>query len=277
MQRNRRPAAREFLTCSRRVSRRARAAHAGKARWERTRAPDLTETGAAAWRGITPAILLAGFPRHRLSMLPPTRRCSSIASSPASQSIRCSEGSASRGHREGSGRATSSTLTVSGKRNESRASDRGQKLLPPAVITRYARKSLSEIVFCKFGQRAVSDPRSGVNSVPQRRTFASQWDSRTRPAKRQHHRCIGCEKRPCWICLVFGLRVSSVKTLRRSWVWPTFRPVTRLPIPCGDGSARAFAPCVDAGGQQQRYRHWIKDGDKRQSDEPDRSLKIRGG
>jgi len=128
-------------------------------------------------------------------MLRPTRRCSSIASSPASQSIRCSQGSASRGHREDSARATSSTLTVPGKRNESRASDRGQKLLPPAVITRYARKSLSEIVFCKIGQQAVSDPRSGVNSVPQRRTFAPQWDSRTRPAKRQHHRCIGCAKK----------------------------------------------------------------------------------
>jgi hypothetical protein len=46
---------------------------------------------------------------------------------------------------------------------------------------------------------------------------------------------------------------------------------------CGDGSARAFAPCVNTGGKQQRHRHRIKDGDKRQSDEPDRSLKIRGG
>jgi hypothetical protein len=34
---------------------------------------------------------------------------------------------------------------------------------------------------------------------------------------------------------------------------------------------------VNAGGKQQRHRHRIKDGDKRQSDEPDRSLKIRGG
>jgi hypothetical protein len=154
-------------------------------------APDLTETEAAAWRGITP---LAS-PRHRLTMLPPTR-CSSIASSPASQSIRCSQGSASRGHREGSGRATSPTLTVARKRKERRASDRGQKLLPPAVIAPYARKSLSEIVFCKIGQLAVSDPTSVVNSVPQRRPLAPQWDSRARSTKRQHHRCIGCEKRP---------------------------------------------------------------------------------
>ena len=48
-------------------------------------------------------------------------------------------------------------------------------------------------------------------------------------------------------------------------------------MPGGEGSARIFAPCVNAGGEQQRYRHWIKHGDKRQSDEPDRSLKIRGG
>ena len=98
------------------------------------------------------------------------------------------------GHREGSGRATSSTLTVPSKRKERRASDRGQKLLPPAVIAPYARKSLSEIVLCQISQRAVSDPTSGVNSVQQRRSLAPQWDSRPRRAKRQHHRCIGCEK-----------------------------------------------------------------------------------
>ncbi len=98
------------------------------------------------------------------------------------------------GHRQYSGRATSSTLAVPGKRNKSTASDRGQKLLPPAVIAPYARKSLSEIVFRQIGQRAVSDQTSGVNSVLQRRTVATQCDSRARPAKRQHRRCIGCEK-----------------------------------------------------------------------------------
>jgi len=34
---------------------------------------------------------------------------------------------------------------------------------------------------------------------------------------------------------------------------------------------------VNTGGEQQRYRHRIKDSDERQGDEPDRSLKIRGG
>ena len=48
-------------------------------------------------------------------------------------------------------------------------------------------------------------------------------------------------------------------------------------MPCGGGSARVFAPCVNASGEQQRHRHRIKDGDKRQGDEPNRSLKIRGG
>ena len=90
------------------------------------------------------------------------------------------------------------------------------KAAPPAVIAPQSRKSLSEIVFCKFGQQAVSNLTAGVNSVSQRNPLAPQWDSRPRPAKRQHHGCIGCEKRPCWICLVFGLQVSSVKTLRRS-------------------------------------------------------------
>ena len=47
-------------------------------------------------------------------------------------------------------------------------------------------------------------------------------------------------------------------------------------MPCGQGSARVFAPCVNASGEQQRRRYRIKDGDKRQSEEPDRSLKIRG-
>ena len=45
----------------------------------------------------------------------------------------------------------------------------------------------------------------------------------------------------------------------------------------GNGSARIFAPCVNAGGEQERHRHRIKHGDKRQSKKPIHSLKIRGG
>ena len=109
--------AREFLTSSRQVSRRARAAHAGKARWERTRAPNLTETWAAAWRGITPAILLEGFPAsppehasaNEKMLLHRVVPC--VAVDPMLRRI------GPPGHREGSGRATSSTLTVPGKRN----------------------------------------------------------------------------------------------------------------------------------------------------------------
>ena len=34
---------------------------------------------------------------------------------------------------------------------------------------------------------------------------------------------------------------------------------------------------MNAGSEQQRHRHRIKDGDERQSEQPDRSLKIHGG
>jgi hypothetical protein len=34
---------------------------------------------------------------------------------------------------------------------------------------------------------------------------------------------------------------------------------------------------VNAGRQQQRHCHRIKDGDERQREQPDRSLKVRGG
>jgi hypothetical protein len=61
------------------------------------------------------------------------------------------------GHRQGSGRATSSALTVPGKGNESLASDRRQKLILSAVIAPDARKSFVEIVFRQIAQRAVSD------------------------------------------------------------------------------------------------------------------------
>ena len=68
-----------------------------------------------------------------------------------------------------------------------------------------------------------------------------------------------------------------MKTLRRSWVWPRFRRGEVADAVTGMGSARIFAPCVNTGGEQQRHRHRIKHDDKRQGDEPDRSLKIRGG
>src|SRR5450755_2650286 len=82
---------------------------------------------------------------------------------------------------KGSGRATSSALTVPGKRNESLASDRRQKLILSAVIAPDARKSFVEIVFCQIAQRAVSDQKSGVNNDPQVKIASPQWDSRARP------------------------------------------------------------------------------------------------
>jgi hypothetical protein len=85
--------------------------------------------------------------------------------------------------------------------------DRRQDLLPSAVIASHARKSLSVIGFRQVRRQPVSAFTSCVNGAPQRKIASPQWDSRTRPAKRQHHRCIGCEK------LVFlpflGLRITS--------------------------------------------------------------------
>jgi hypothetical protein len=74
------------------------------------------------------------------------------------------------------------------------APDRRQQLLPSAVIASDARKSLSVIEFRQVRRQPVSAFNSRVNSAPQRKIVSPQWDSRTRPAKRQHHRCIGCEK-----------------------------------------------------------------------------------
>jgi hypothetical protein len=83
------------------------------------------------------------------------------------------------------------------------APDRRQKLLPSAVIAPDARKSLSEMEFCDATRQTVSAFDSCVNSAPQRKIVSPQWDSRTRPAKRQHRRCIGCGKRPCFPSLTY--------------------------------------------------------------------------
>jgi len=90
-----------------------------------------------------------------------------------------------------------------------------------AVIASQLHKSLSDIEFCGNQEQAVSDSKSGVNSIRQRRSVSPKWDSRTRPAKRQHHRCIGCEKKTLldlsglWPASEFGkeasLRVGLVK------------------------------------------------------------------
>ena len=41
-------------------------------------------------------------------------------------------------------------------------------------------------------------------------------------------------------------------------------------------NTEAHTPRVCAGGEQQRHRHRIEHGDKRQSEQPDRSLKVGG-
>jgi hypothetical protein len=50
------------------------------------------------------------------------------------------------------------------------------------------------IEFRTVRRQPVSVFNSCVNSAPQRKILSPQWDSRARPAKRQHRRCIGCGK-----------------------------------------------------------------------------------
>jgi hypothetical protein len=66
------------------------------------------------------------------------------------------------------------------------------KLILSAAIASLAPKSLAEIAFCQSSQQAVSDSKSAVNSVLERKIASPQWDGRARSAKRQHRRCIGC-------------------------------------------------------------------------------------
>jgi hypothetical protein len=61
------------------------------------------------------------------------------------------------GHRQGSGRATSSALTVPGKTERKPGIGSTPKADPSAVIAPDARKSFVEIVFCQIAQQAVSD------------------------------------------------------------------------------------------------------------------------
>jgi hypothetical protein len=90
-------------------------------------------------------------------------------------------------------------------------SDRRRKLLPSAVIASDTRKSLSKIEFRQVTGQAISAFNLCVNSAPQRKVVSPQWDSRARPAKRQHHRCIGCEK--LFFLPFLGLRITSASGL----------------------------------------------------------------
>jgi len=42
---------------------------------------------------------------------------------------------------------------------------------------------------------------SGVNGILKRKVVSPQWDRSARSSRRQHRRCIGCEKRPCFLPL----------------------------------------------------------------------------
>jgi hypothetical protein len=129
-------------------------------------------------------------------------------------------------------------LTARVKTNEVWHRIGGQELLPSAVIASHARKSLSVIEFRQVRRQRVSVFNSCVNSAPQRKVVSPQWDSRTRPAKRQHHRCIGCEKTLLSFLgpsVGFSLRVVScvgaalgrfeLQAVRRSSSTPMHKPI----------------------------------------------------
>ena len=69
---------------------------------------------------------------------------------------------------------------------------------------------------------------SGVIGALKRNIVSTQSDSRARPAKRQHHRCIGCEK-PCFLPLVFNwFLVESHVCIRVCLVCPKARKFRSL-------------------------------------------------
>jgi hypothetical protein len=125
----------------------------------------------------------------------------------------------------------------------------------------------------QFSSEPSARVTSGVNGVLKRKVVSTQWDIRARPAKRQHRRCIGCEKDlASFLCpstCPFGWSklVTDPAKIRI--------PAVRLPRPCGIVSEGLHAG-MSAGGQQKRHRHWIKHSDKRQGKQPDRPLKVGG-
>ena len=76
-----------------------------------------------------------------------------------------------------------------------------------------------------------------------------------------------------WVCSVFvtsGLEVHRVYE-KLLFSCPGFSLAYRA-----KWSAQARTRRVCAGGEQKRYRHRIENGDKCQSEQPDRSLKVGG-
>jgi hypothetical protein len=99
-----------------------------------------------------------------------------------------------RGHRQGSGRATSPAWTVPGKRNESLASIDGKN----CIFQTYTRPTPARPwhhLHC-HQSRSLPSARvtSDVNGVLRRKIVSPQWDRSARSSRRQHQRCIGCEK-----------------------------------------------------------------------------------
>ena len=94
-------------------------------------------------------------PRVALRRLRPQER-SSLTSTVALRSIRCSRGSVSRGHGQGSGWATSSALTVPGKTERKPGIDRREKLHLSNVYAPNACKALASFTLSSIAQPAVS-------------------------------------------------------------------------------------------------------------------------
>jgi hypothetical protein len=57
---------------------------------------------------------------------------------------------------------------------------------------------------------------SSVNGLLKRNVVSPQWDSHARASKRQHRRCIGCEKKTLLHFSILGLHVGRFEKVRRS-------------------------------------------------------------
>jgi hypothetical protein len=138
-----------------------------------------------------------------------------VTSTIALRLIRCPQGSVFQGTVKARAEAVSPNLTAP-KRNEPwHRVDRKTRIFQ--TYTRPTAASPWHNLHCRQS-RSLPSARvtSRVNGVLKRNVVSPQWDSHARPAKRQHHRCIGCEKKTLLHFSILGLHVGRFEKVRRS-------------------------------------------------------------
>lgn len=117
----------------------------------------------------------------------------------------------------------------------------------------------SEIEFCQSSQQAVSDSKSGVNCVLQRRVVSTQWDSRARSPECQHRRYIGCEKLTCFLSLacwlIFFASASLAVAYFRTAQIAVSRCLNSQPTPIDTRKVSRF---VDTSGERLKQTNYRK-------------------